>query len=80
MNVYVYQFNDTLWCNSLFLLVCVMFVLLFLNLQVDLFREITFRNSKKTYRGIPIMASNMDTIGTFNMAKVLSKVNKNTNI
>lgn len=41
--------------------------------DVDLFREITFRNSKKTYRGIPIMASNMDTIGTFNMAKVLSK-------
>ncbi|GLV36489.1 raspberry [Carabus blaptoides fortunei] len=41
--------------------------------DVDLYREITFRNSKKTYRGIPIMASNMDTIGTFNMAKVLSK-------
>ncbi|KAG5330463.1 GMPR2 reductase, partial [Acromyrmex heyeri] len=42
--------------------------------DVDLFREITFRNSKQTYRGIPVMASNMDTIGTFEMAKALSKV------
>jgi len=41
---------------------------------VDLFREITFRNSKQTYKGIPVIASNMDTIGTFEMAKALSKV------
>jgi len=33
-----------------------------------------FRNSGQTYDGIPIMASNMDTIGTFEMAKMLSKV------
>lgn len=41
--------------------------------DVDLYRNITFRNSKKQYKGIPIMASNMDTIGTFEMAKTLSK-------
>ena len=42
--------------------------------DVDLYREIVFRNSKQTYNGIPIMASNMDTVGTFEMAKTLAKV------
>ncbi|CAG2065158.1 unnamed protein product, partial [Timema podura] len=41
--------------------------------DVDLYREITFRNSKQTYQGIPVMASNMDTVGTFEMAKAISK-------
>ncbi|RZC36259.1 GMP reductase 1-like, partial [Asbolus verrucosus] len=41
--------------------------------DVNLFREITFRNSKQTYNGIPVMASNMDTVGTFEMAEALSK-------
>ncbi|KAF4521595.1 hypothetical protein B566_EDAN001315 [Ephemera danica] len=41
--------------------------------DVNLFREIKFRNSKQTYKGIPIIASNMDTVGTFEMAKTLSK-------
>ncbi|CAH1974942.1 unnamed protein product [Acanthoscelides obtectus] len=41
--------------------------------EVNLFRDITFRNSKRTYRGIPVMASNMDTVGTFQMAKALAK-------
>ncbi|KAJ8944939.1 hypothetical protein NQ318_013087 [Aromia moschata] len=41
--------------------------------DVNLFRNITFRNSKQTYNGIPVMASNMDTVGTFEMAKALSK-------
>ena len=45
-------------------------------MQVDLYREIVFRNSKQIYNGIPIMASNMDTVGTFEMAKTLAKVNK----
>ena len=40
--------------------------------DVDLYGEITFRNSKQTYKGIPVMASNMDTVGTFEMAKALS--------
>lgn len=39
--------------------------------QVTLEREIKFRNSGNTYKGVPIMASNMDTTGTFNMAKAL---------
>jgi len=41
--------------------------------DVDLYREIKFRNSKQTYRGIPIIASNMDTVGTFEMASCLAK-------
>lgn len=41
---------------------------------MDLYREIKFRNSKQTYRGIPIIASNMDTVGTFEMASCLAKV------
>jgi GMP reductase len=34
-----------------------------------------FRNSKKTYSGIPIIASNMDTVGTLEMALELAKHN-----
>ena len=37
-------------------------------------RTYHFRNSKQEYNGIPVMASNMDTVGTFEMAKVLGKV------
>lgn len=38
-------------------------------------REYSFRNSGQTYNGIPIIAANMDTVGTFEMARALSKVN-----
>ena len=41
--------------------------------QVSLERTYTFKNSKQTWTGIPIMVSNMDTTGTFEMAKALSK-------
>lgn len=41
--------------------------------DVDMTREITFKNSKRTFRGIPIIASNMDTVGTFEMAKAIGK-------
>ncbi|CAI4224020.1 unnamed protein product [Auanema sp. JU1783] len=41
--------------------------------DVDLVREYEFKNSKKTYAGIPVVASNMDTVGTFEMAATLSK-------
>ncbi|XP_069074880.1 GMP reductase 1 [Pleurodeles waltl] len=41
--------------------------------EVDLVRTFTFRNSKQTYTGIPIIAANMDTVGTFEMAVALSK-------
>uniref|UniRef100_A0A8D1NCW0 Uncharacterized protein n=1 Tax=Sus scrofa TaxID=9823 RepID=A0A8D1NCW0_PIG len=43
-------------------------------LQVDLERTFTFRNSKQTYSGIPIIVANMDTVGTFEMAVVMSQV------
>uniref|UniRef100_A0A2K6UD40 GMP reductase n=1 Tax=Saimiri boliviensis boliviensis TaxID=39432 RepID=A0A2K6UD40_SAIBB len=41
--------------------------------EVDLTRSFSFRNSKQTYIGVPIIAANMDTVGTFEMAKVLCK-------
>ena len=43
--------------------------------SVDLNRTITFRYSPKTFTGVPIMAANMDGVGTFSMAKVLQKYN-----
>lgn len=42
--------------------------------EVDLTRSFSFRNSKQMYTGVPIIAANMDTVGTFEMAKVLCKV------
>ncbi|CAF3189028.1 unnamed protein product, partial [Rotaria sp. Silwood2] len=48
--------------------------------DVDLTRQFIFRNSKKTYQGIPIVASNMDTVGTFEMAIQLSKLQLFTTI
>ncbi|KAG8596088.1 hypothetical protein GDO81_001729 [Engystomops pustulosus] len=39
--------------------------------EVELSRSFTFRNSGQTYEGIPIIAANMDTVGTFEMAKAL---------
>ena len=37
--------------------------------EVTLERTYTFRNSGKVYKGIPIMAANMDGVGTFEMAQ-----------
>lgn len=48
--------------------------------DVCLERTITFRNSGYTWTGVPIIASNMDTIGTFQMAKVLAKYKMFTTI
>ena len=42
--------------------------------QVSLERTYHFRNSNRTWTGIPIMVSNMDTTGTFAMAQVMSKL------
>lgn len=46
--------------------------------DVELKREFTFRNyqseSDEHYRGIPIMASNMDGVGTFEMADTLASL------
>ena len=41
--------------------------------EVSLDREFTFLNSKTNWKGIPIMAANMDTVGTFEMALALSQ-------
>ena len=41
--------------------------------DVSLERTYTFRNSKHTYTGLPIMAANMDGVGTTSMATTLSK-------
>jgi GMP reductase len=46
--------------------------------EVDLRRSYTFRNydnpaPEADYHGVPIMASNMDGVGTFEMARALSK-------
>ena len=41
--------------------------------QVKLEREIKFPNSGQKWTGIPIITSNMDTIGTFEMYNILSK-------
>ncbi|XP_071784681.1 GMP reductase 1-like [Asterias amurensis] len=43
--------------------------------EVDLMRSFIFRNSSKTYNGLPVMAANMDTVGTFEMAKALASHN-----
>ena len=39
--------------------------------DVDLEREYGFLNSTRTWRGIPLVASNMDTVGTMDMARAL---------
>jgi len=41
--------------------------------EVDISREYTFKHSGQQYTGVPIMASNMDGVGTFSMAKALEK-------
>ena len=41
--------------------------------DVDLTRTYTFRHSKKTWQGIPIMASNMDGVGMIDVALALQE-------
>ncbi len=41
--------------------------------QVTLEREFTFRHTGKKWSGVPIIAANMDTVGTFEMAEVLAQ-------
>jgi len=40
--------------------------------EVELEREYTFKHSGKTWSGVPVIAANMDTVGTFAMAKALA--------
>jgi len=37
--------------------------------EVDISREFVMRHSEKTFKGVPIIAANMDGVGTFEMAK-----------
>jgi GMP reductase len=39
---------------------------------VDLERNFTFLHSGRSWRGVPVIAANMDTVGTFEMAEVLA--------
>ncbi|HVF64041.1 MAG TPA: IMP dehydrogenase, partial [Casimicrobiaceae bacterium] len=39
--------------------------------NVDISREFRFRHAGVEYQGVPIVAANMDTIGTFEMARSL---------
>lgn len=41
--------------------------------EVNLEREIYFPISKQKWKGVPIIAANMDTVGTYKVYKVLSK-------
>lgn len=43
--------------------------------EVTLEREFNFLHSDITWKGVPIIAANMDTVGTFNIAKALSNHN-----
>ena len=40
--------------------------------EVDLVCTYTFKHSKQTYSGVPIMAANMDGVGTFEMHRALA--------
>jgi len=40
--------------------------------EVDIHREFVFKHSQHRYHGIPIIAANMDTTGTFEMARALA--------
>jgi GMP reductase len=42
--------------------------------EVELNRTYTFRNSLKPYSGVPVMAANMDGVGTFAMAEQLTEL------
>jgi GMP reductase len=46
--------------------------------DVDISREFTFRHTGTNYHGIPIVASNMDTTGTFEMARALDRFKLST--
>lgn len=41
--------------------------------DVELERQFTFKHSGQTWSGVPIIAANMDTVGTFGMATALAQ-------
>ncbi len=46
--------------------------------DVDITRQFTFRHAPVKYHGIPIVAANMDTTGTFEMARALDRFGLST--
>ena len=46
--------------------------------DVDISREYLFRHAKVKYHGIPIIAANMDSTGTFEMARILDSFGLST--
>jgi GMP reductase len=47
---------------------------LFISKKVDLLRQYTFLHNKNEYSGVPIVATNMDTIGIFDIAVEMCNV------
>ena len=43
--------------------------------EVDLTRKFIFKHSDNSYSGVPIIAANMDTVGTFEMARAFAPFN-----
>lgn len=41
--------------------------------QVNLTREFTFKHSGRQWSGVPVIAANMDSVGSFAMAKALAE-------
>ena len=48
--------------------------------QVSLERTFTFLHTGKSWSGVPVMAANMDTVGTFRMAETLAQWGLFTNV
>ena len=44
--------------------------------NVDMEREFRFPHSKQVWKGVPVIAANMDTTGTFEIGDVLKKYKK----
>jgi len=40
--------------------------------EVDIVRKFTFKHTDNRYSGVPVIAANMDTVGTFEMARALA--------
>ena len=40
--------------------------------EVDITRKFTFKHSTNSFSGVPVIASNMDTVGTFEMARAFA--------
>jgi len=48
--------------------------------EVDIDREYTFRWTKRVYKGVPLIAANMDGVGTFQMAETFAEADYNLSV